>query len=95
VTASPAARDSSENAGARFAAAVLGAPVASGAFCAALSCSLPLPDVWASGLSYHLLVPLWVALACLLPLARSGRRAWAICGVLTIPAVGLLLFRAL
>jgi uncharacterized iron-regulated membrane protein len=53
------------------ASAVLGAVAVS----SALVRLLPVSPEWSLALGYHLLVPLWVLLACSLPLLRSGKRA--------------------
>lgn len=70
---------------ARTLAAVAGAPIVAFLVCAAVIAYLPVGEPLAFGIGAHLIVPIWVALACLLPLARSGLRAWAICFAVVVP----------
>ena len=41
------------------------------------------------------MVPLWVALACVLPLLRNGRVAWGVCLALSGPVAVALVLRRL
>lgn len=72
----------------RVLAALLGAPMAALAAGSALVSLLPLSEPWAFALGVHAIVPLWAALACTLPLAKSGVRAWSYCA-LPMLAAGL------
>lgn len=58
----------------RTLATLLGAPLGAAAAGVALARLLPLSPAWSLALGFHLLVPLWVLLACVLPLHRSGER---------------------
>jgi hypothetical protein len=79
---------------ARTLAALVGAPLAAFAVGAGLVLLLP-----AGGRSFligfHLVVPLWVVLACGLPLLRNGRVAWGVCVALALPLAVALLVRRL
>lgn len=65
--------------GARASAALLGAPLAAFAFGSLLIRMLPVRAELAFALGAHAILPTWVSLACVLPLARNGSRAWAYC----------------
>jgi hypothetical protein len=75
----------------RVLAALLGAPILALTLGSWLCAYLPMRDESAFAIGTQLVVPLWVALTCSLPLARSARVAWAYC---LVPAtlVGLMLF---
>ena len=45
-------------------------------------------------LGFHVVVPLWVALACGLPLVRDGRTAWGVCLAVLVPLGAWLAWRA-
>ena len=68
-------------------AAVVGAPVAALGLGAGIVTFVPLPEASALGLGSQLILPLWVALACTLPLATSGRRAWWWVAALSLPGI--------
>lgn len=74
----------------RTLAAVIGAPLSAAAAGAALARCLPLSREWSAAWGYHLLVPAWVLLACVLPLQRSGKRAWLLCAAIIAPAIAAL-----
>ncbi|QRN97756.1 hypothetical protein JRI60_01320 [Archangium violaceum] len=80
---------------ARTLAALVGAPLAAFAFGAGLVALLPVSGGWTFLVGFHLVVPLWVALACGLPLLRNGRVAWAVCAALMLPLVATLVARRL
>jgi hypothetical protein len=54
---------------------------------------LPLAASSAFALGVHVMVPLWVALACGLPMMRTGRRAWSVCLALVLPIAAALAAR--
>ena len=70
---------------ARTLAAVVGAPLVAFTVGASLAAFLPLPAATAYALGVHLMVPLWVVLACVLPMMRNGRVAWGVCLALVLP----------
>ncbi len=70
---------------ARTLAALVGAPLVAFAVGAALVAFLPVSGVWALALGFHAMVPLWVALACVLPMMRDGRVAWGVCLAIVLP----------
>jgi hypothetical protein len=74
----------------RTLAVILGAPLLALLVSAFLVAYLPLSKPLAFAVGMHGLVPLWVTLACLLPLARNGLVAWAFCLAAGLP-LGLLL----
>gem|GEM_PF-3694577 len=79
---------------ARIGASVIGAPLAAFVVCAlsiAFAPRLGVEPAFAYRLGLHLFVPLWVVFACVLPLAQSGIRAWALVGVLVVPGLLALL----
>ncbi len=77
---------------ARTLAALVGAPLA--AFAVGTGLVMILPSGGRSFLiGFHLVVPLWVALACGLPLLRNGRVAWGVCAALALPLAVALLAR--
>lgn len=69
---------------ARTLAALLGAPVTAAVVGGALARFLPLSREASTAWGYHLLVPLWVLLACVLPLQRSWRHAWLLCAIVSL-----------
>jgi hypothetical protein len=71
-------------------AALLGAPIAAFLLGASLSRLLPFQEDAAFAWGVHVIAPLWVCLAVLLPLARDGRRAWAYCLLVALPAAAFL-----
>ncbi|RKH52510.1 hypothetical protein [Corallococcus aberystwythensis] len=78
---------------ARTLAAVVGAPLAAFAVGAALMAFLPVSGPWAFALGFHGGLPVWVALACTLPLARNGRVAWGVCLAVVVPVAVALMLR--
>jgi len=64
---------------ARTLAAVVGAPLVAGAVGAALVAFPPEAGGVSFALGFHVMVPLWVVLACVLPLLKNGRVAWGVC----------------
>lgn len=80
---------------ARTLAAVVGAPLVAFTWGAGSVAFLPLSAERAFAFGFHLVVPLWVALACVLPLLKNGRVAWGVCLALALPlAVALVARRA-
>ncbi|WP_257463253.1 hypothetical protein [Archangium lipolyticum] len=80
---------------ARTLAALVGAPLAAFAVGAGLVALLPVTGGWAFLIGFHLVLPLWVGLACGLPLLRNGRVAWTVCAALALPLVLTLVARRL
>ncbi|NOK20200.1 hypothetical protein [Corallococcus carmarthensis] len=78
---------------ARTLAAVAGAPLAAFAVGAALMAFLPVSGPWAFALGFHGVLPVWVGLACTLPLARDGRVAWGVCLAVVVPVAVALILR--
>ena len=78
---------------ARTLAALLGAPAVALLVGAALAAFLPVAPELAFAVGAHAVVPLWAALACELPLARDGRRAWALCAAVALPLAAALIAR--
>ncbi len=76
---------------ARTLAALLGAPLTAGIVGAGLARLLPVAESWSAAWGYHVLVPLWVLLACVLPMQRSGLRAWSLCAAIAVPLGAALL----
>lgn len=70
---------------ARTLAVLLGAPLAAAGLATGTARFLPLPIAWSTALGFHLLIPLWALFACILPLARSGARAWLWCVLAGVP----------
>ncbi|RYZ43109.1 MAG: hypothetical protein EOO71_05115 [Myxococcaceae bacterium] len=64
---------------ARTLATVVGAPLAAFAVGAAVMALLPVSGPLAFAVGFHAVLPVWVGLACTLPLARNGRVAWGVC----------------
>jgi hypothetical protein len=79
---------SAGHSGARTAATILGAPLAALALGSLLARLLPVSELLAFAWGAHVIVPAWIALTCWLPLQKNGLRAWAVCAVLVLPAVG-------
>ena len=75
--------------------AIFGAPLVAFVVGAALTAFLPVSPELALAVGAHTMVPLWVALACALPLMKSGRAAWALCLGLVVPLATLLVLRRL
>ncbi len=75
---------------AKILAALLGAPVTAYLIGATLSRLLPLQEDAAFAWGVHVIAPIWVCLVVLLPLARDGRRAWAYCLLIALPAAAFL-----
>jgi hypothetical protein len=69
---------------------MIGAPISALLVGAALARLLPLSEGAAFAWGVHLILPVWVGLAVALPLARSGRRAWALCLCVALPAAAAL-----
>ncbi|MFW5925365.1 MAG: hypothetical protein ACOC9O_03625 [Myxococcota bacterium] len=63
----------------RAMAALLGAPTLAWLIGTVLVTVPGVGSDWAFALGGHLVLPLWIGLACVLPLAPSGRVAWTIC----------------
>lgn len=80
---------------ARTLAALLGAPLAAFAVGAGLVAFLPVSPEVAYLIGFHVMVPLWVALACVLPLLKNGRVAWSVCLALGGPVAVALVLRRL
>ncbi|WP_223637671.1 hypothetical protein [Corallococcus sp. EGB] len=78
---------------ARTLAVVLGAPLAAFAAGAAVMAFLPVSGPWAFVLGFQAVLPVWVGLACALPLTRSGRVAWGVCLAVVLPVAVALLLR--
>ncbi|MFB1483862.1 hypothetical protein [Corallococcus sp. RDP092CA] len=78
---------------ARTLAAVLGAPLAAFAVGAAVMAFLPVSGTWAFALGFHVVLPVWVGLACALPLARNGRVAWGVCLAVAVAVAVALVVR--
>jgi hypothetical protein len=74
-------------------AATLAAPLVALGVSAALMAALPLRQELAFAIGLHLFIPLWVSLACVLPLARSGRWAWGACSAALALALLVLIVR--
>jgi hypothetical protein len=79
----------------RTLAALFGAPLTAAALAMAMARALPLSRAWSTALGYHSLVPLWVLLACVLPLQPSGKRAWMLCAVIALSAAAIALIASL
>ncbi len=75
--------------------AIFGAPLVAFVVSAALTAFLPVSPELALAIGAHTMVPLWAALACALPLMKSGRSAWALCLGLVGPLATLLVLRTL
>ena len=76
----------------RWLLTLLGAPTVAFIAGAAIASFLPGPEETAFAFGIQLMIPIWVALSCLLPLARSASRAWVFCiGVSGPPALALVL----
>ncbi|WNG50062.1 hypothetical protein F0U60_42515 [Archangium minus] len=80
---------------ARTLAALLGAPLVAFVVGAGLVAFLPVRPEVAYLIGFHVMVPLWVALACVLPLLKNGRVAWGVCLALAGPVVAALILRRL
>jgi hypothetical protein len=78
---------------ARTLAALVGAPLVAFAVGAGLVAFPPLSGVTAFALGFHVMVPLWVALACVLPMMKNGRVAWGVCLALALPIAAALAVR--
>jgi len=63
----------------RALAALFGAPVLALVLGAWLSAFLPVRAEASFAVGWQLVIPLWVALVCTVPLAPSARAAWAYC----------------
>lgn len=63
----------------RAVAALVGAPALAWLIGTVVVTVPGLGSDWTFAIGGHLVLPLWVALACVLPLAPSGRVAWTIC----------------
>jgi|SRR3954467_14898345 hypothetical protein len=75
----------------RTLAALLGAPLTAAALSVAMARGLPLSRGWSTAWAYQSMVPVWVLLACVLPLQSSGKRAWMLCAVLALIAASIAL----
>lgn len=73
-------------------AALIGAPLIAVSVGALLTILLPLPEEHRFAWGIHAIVPVWACWFCTLPLARTGRRAWAVCAVFAL-ALGALLIQ--
>ncbi|WP_375754259.1 hypothetical protein [Corallococcus exercitus] len=78
---------------ARTLAVVVGAPLVAFAVGAAVMAFLPVSGPWAFALGFHVVLPVWVGLACALPLARDGRVAWSVCLAVVVPVAVALVLR--
>ncbi|HYQ14740.1 MAG TPA: hypothetical protein VEQ58_03255 [Polyangiaceae bacterium] len=72
---------------ARVLATLAGAPATAACLAASFGRFLPVSKPWSAALGFHVFVPVWVVLACVLPLQRSGRRAWLLCALVALPAL--------
>jgi hypothetical protein len=79
---------------ARTLAAVVGAPLVAFAVGAGLMAWLPEAGGVSFAVGFHVIIPLWVALACILPLVRDGRVAWGVCLAVLVPAAAALWWRS-
>lgn len=79
---------------ARALAALIGAPLAAFSIGAALIAFLPVSPELAYAIGAHSIIPLWVALSCLVPLARTGRGAWLFCLGTALPLLAALSLRS-
>jgi hypothetical protein len=77
---------------ARTLAAAVGAPLV--AFTVGAAVMALAPGGVSFALGFHVVVPLWVALACGLPLVRDGRTAWGMCLAVLVPLGAWLAWRA-
>lgn len=84
---------SAQHSVARTLAAVVGAPLVAFAVGAAVVAFLPEAGGVSFAVGFHVMVPLWVALACGLPLLRSGRVAWGVCLALLLPLTAALAWK--
>jgi hypothetical protein len=66
-------------------AALLGAPVAALGVGSAVARLGPGPEPLRLAWGLHGVIPVWLILACALPLVRSGVVAWAVVGCLCAP----------
>lgn len=94
-SSTPALGLSVNHSAARTLATVIAPPLMAAAIGAALAAFLPLSEPVRCALGYHAVVPLWAAFTCILPLQRSGRRAWAACALVCLPLSAALLIRAI
>jgi hypothetical protein len=78
---------------ARTLATVVGAPMVAFAVGAAVMAFLPMSGPWSFALGFHVVLPVWVALTCALPLARNGRVAWGLCLAVMVPVAVALAVR--
>ncbi|MET0391356.1 MAG: hypothetical protein ABW321_35610 [Polyangiales bacterium] len=78
----------------RTLAAIVAAPLTASVLSAAIAAFFPSEGPLRIALGTHLLLPLWAALACLLPLARSGQQAWLLCAAIDLPLIAALVLRA-
>ena len=79
---------------ARTLAALVGAPLVALMVGAALVALLPVGEGSAFALGLHAVIPLWVALACGLPLMKNGWRAWGVCLAVALPLAVVLAVRS-
>lgn len=79
---------------AKVLAALFGAPLAAFSIGAALIAFLPVAPGLAYAIGAHSIIPLWVALTCLVPLARTGRGAWLFCLGTALPLLAALSLRS-
>lgn len=79
----------------KTASAVIGAPVVSVLVGASLVCFLPVARDAAFAIGVASLFPMWTVLACVLPLAKSGRSALVFCLCLALPSFGALVLRSI
>jgi len=78
----------------RTLAAVFGAPAVAFLVGAALVAFLPVSRELAFAIGTHAMVPLWVGLACALPLVKTGRAAWVLCAAIALPLAASLALRS-
>jgi hypothetical protein len=76
-------------------AVVVGGPLTAFAVSAALAAFLGGDEHWSFAIGYHAFTPLCVGLCCVLPLSRSGSRAWLYCLSAIVPLVAVLAVRRL
>ncbi len=87
---SKAGRAAPQHSLARTLAAVFGAPCLALIAGTAMVRYLPGGEDWAVAVGLHAIIPSAVTAACVLPLARSGARAWLLCAVVVLPLAATL-----
>ncbi len=80
---------------ARTLSAVVGAPLVAFAVGAAVVAFSPEAGGVPFAVGFHVMVPLWVALACGLPLLGNGKVAWGVCLALLLPLAAALAWKGI